>query len=100
MDSICTALSSLVKRLPENVFVVIIVDGLKFSSQPEKRERQMRVMISHLVAMFQAQLAAVATLKLPLASTARSVGLEDVFDDNELLSIQRALPTGPDNDVA
>jgi len=100
VDAICTLIHMLISQLAQNVFVVIIIDGLKFFSNPPEREMETREVISRLVSMFRESATTSATLKFLFASTARSEALEYLFDEHEILHMQRALPdVRSDNDA-
>ena len=105
VDSVCASLRGLIGSLQgrRNVFVVIIIDGIKFFCQPVWREQQTRKVLSTLTALFRGQLqdaSRPATLKFLFTTTARTEALEDLFDSDEILHIQRSLPGRlPDNDA-
>ncbi|RYP71844.1 hypothetical protein DL771_004556 [Monosporascus sp. 5C6A] len=109
IDSICASLQALIGSLQGRggVFVVVIIDGIKFFSQPSWREQQTRTVLSTLVSLFRGRgweasmpASIPATLKFLFTSTARTEALEDLFDGDEILHIQRSLPGGlPDNDT-
>jgi len=82
ISSICSSLRALIGSLKSNAFVVIIIDGLKFFSQPEERHEQTRDVVSRLVSLFRDR-PTDATLKFLFMSTTRSESLEDLFEDDE-----------------
>jgi hypothetical protein len=106
IDSVCASLRALIGSLRKrrNVFVVIIIDGIRFFSQPLWREQQTRKVVSTLASMFRAQdqgpSMTTPTLKFLFTSPVRTEALEDLFDSDEILHIQRSLPGGlPDTDT-
>jgi len=88
--SICASLERVLSSLSNKVIVVLVVDGIKFFTHPTERRDQMRELVERLVAIYRKRTR--ATLKVLFASPARSEFLEDLFEDDEILSLPRDLP--------
>jgi hypothetical protein len=101
IGAICDALDTLVRSLDEGVFVVFIIDGLRCFSQPAQRMAQTKEVVGRLVGLFRARSPPTrVTLKVLLTSTARLETLEDLFEEDEVLHLQRDLPGArPENDT-
>jgi hypothetical protein len=92
VESICRAFGGLISRLPENVIVILVVDGLRFFAQPQGRRQEMIVTINHLAAVNRNGSA--ATLKFLFANSARCEYLEHIFTEDEYLRIPKDIVSG------
>ena len=88
--SVCSSLEKLIQSLNNRVIVVLVLDGLRFFAQPAERQEQMRELVERLLAIYRKRTA--ATLKFLLASPTRSVFAEDLFGNDEILTLPRDLP--------
>ncbi|KAI1776930.1 hypothetical protein F4818DRAFT_457514 [Hypoxylon cercidicola] len=88
--SVCHMLGELIMRLGDNVFVVIIIDGLRYFTQTSDTYQQLKGIISHLVAIYTSRPA--TTLKFLFSSPTRMEFLEDLFKDEEILNLPRSTP--------
>lgn len=104
LDLILTIFQVLLEKLRgSNIFVVLIIDGLKFFSRANtEREMGTREAIEGLVSIFREQVGEGSgpTLKFLFTTTARLEGLEYLFDEEEeILHLPRVIrDTGSDDD--
>ncbi|KAK0624319.1 hypothetical protein B0T14DRAFT_565599 [Immersiella caudata] len=88
--SICASLERILLSLSSKVIVVLLVDGIKFFTNPDERRDQTRDLVERLAAVFRKKTKAI--LKLLFSSPTRSEFIEDLFEDGEILSLARDLP--------
>ncbi|KAK4213818.1 hypothetical protein QBC37DRAFT_343367 [Rhypophila decipiens] len=104
IDGIIAIFHILLDKLQgRNIFVVVIIDGLKLFMRDPKRGVGTRAVMEGLVSIYRNQAGdeAAPTLKFLFASTARLEGLEYLFDeDDEVLHLPRVIhDTWSDNDA-
>jgi hypothetical protein len=89
IQSICSCFGHLIKKLPSSVVIFLIVDGISFFSTPPKQAEEMGETFGYLMDLYRQKKE--ATLKILLTSPTRSRYLEDLFEDEDILT----LPTIP-----
>jgi hypothetical protein len=89
LHSICSAIDVLIVSLPRHVFVILIVDGLKYFAQPSERQAAMTELVASLIGTFRK--GPEATLKFLFANPTRVEFLVPLFEGHELLNIPRNL---------
>ncbi|KAF1963597.1 hypothetical protein CC80DRAFT_398038 [Byssothecium circinans] len=92
INSICSMFETLVMSLDSEVVLIIVIDGLRFFAQPPKRCGGTTEVISRLTRLYRQE--SDATLKLLFSSPTRSEFVEDLFNDEELLSLPRDFASG------
>lgn len=90
--TVCTSLCDLITELPREIYVVIIIDGLKFFSQPLERQEDTDELVISLVSVFRQ--GPLATLKLLLTGPSRVSLFEGLFQEDEILRLSKDLPIG------
>ncbi|KAH8892829.1 hypothetical protein GQ53DRAFT_861016 [Thozetella sp. PMI_491] len=90
VDGICASFQRLVKTLPANAVVYLVLDGLSCFTIPSERTEPAREVIGYLVDLAREEMA--ATLKFLFVSPGRCRFLEDLFDEDEILNIPGAPP--------
>ena len=88
--SICASFGTAIGALGRRVIVVLVVDGIKFFTNPPERQEQMRELIAGLVAIYR-DCSGGTTLKFLFSSPTRSGFIEDLFEDDEILVLPRDL---------
>ncbi|KAK3315819.1 hypothetical protein B0H66DRAFT_559782 [Apodospora peruviana] len=89
--SICASLEKIILRCLDSsrVILVLVLDGLRFFAQPAERRDQMRELVEGLVGIYRRRSRTSATLKFLFASPTRSEFVEDLFDEDEILTLPR-----------
>jgi hypothetical protein len=90
MASILSSLRALITAAPSSVYIVIILDGLRFFNAPLKRQGQTREIVIFLASLYRNRPR--ATVKLLFASPTRCDWIEDVFHEDEIVRLGRNLP--------
>ncbi|KAH7153527.1 hypothetical protein EDB81DRAFT_791530 [Dactylonectria macrodidyma] len=90
--TVCASLCDLLTDLPKDIYVVIIIDGLKFFNQPLERKEETEELVINLVSAFRQ--GPPATLKLLLTGPPRISSFEGLFQEDEILRLGRDLPPG------
>lgn len=89
LASICKSFEWIIKGLKRNIFVFLVMDGLRYFAQPLERREKTRELLSCLINTYRNRSA--ATLKFLFANPTRADFVEDLFEENELLNIPRNL---------
>jgi hypothetical protein len=92
ISSVCSMFESLVLSMNSEVVLIIVVDGLRFFTQPAERCGGTKQVVSSLVSLFR--LKSEATLKMLFSSPTRSEFVEDLFDGEEVLAMPRDVASG------
>ena len=87
MTSICEALDILITSLKSDVFVFIVMDGLRYFFLPPERAEKTRELVSRLVQIYRKS--ASATLKFLFANPTKAEFVEDLFEEYECVNIAR-----------
>ncbi|KAK7934753.1 hypothetical protein PG985_000248 [Apiospora marii] len=90
ISSICDSLRRLLEKLPSDVVVYVVVDGIAQFALPQQRKNEMRELMELLVEAFHDEVA--ATAKFIFSSSTRCAFVEDLFDEDEILNIPRDPP--------
>lgn len=85
LHGIFDSLGCLVKRLPENVVVYLVVEGTSHFNTPPERQKGMQDAVENIVDIYRQQ--SKATLKFVFVSATRSRNLEYLFDDDEIFNV-------------
>lgn len=88
--SIVNLLEKLVLRLPQGVIVVLVVDGLRYFSQPRTRSQEMQEVMARLVGIYRKSPR--ATLKFLFTNASKSDPVRGLLCDDEVLRIPKDLP--------
>ena len=90
VKSIFASLKRLIRLLPDNAVVWLIIEGLHSFSAPRDREAEMRTLVEDLVSLFPQECP--ATLKFMFTSPTRSGSVEDLFDADEVIHMPNNPP--------
>jgi len=90
VTSICNVFEALVRRLPRDVVLFIIIDGINFFAEPRDRGDETVEIVRRLVAM--CRYPANGTIRILFAGATRSRFIEDSFTNGGILNIPRACP--------
>ncbi|KAK2055666.1 hypothetical protein LY76DRAFT_595837 [Colletotrichum caudatum] len=90
ISSICKSFRSLVKRLPPDVVLFLVVDGLDSFAIPTERRDQTREVVGRLVRLYREQPR--ATLKFLFVSPSRCAFLEELFEEEEVINLPTMVP--------
>lgn len=83
--SICSALEETIKRLSNNVILVVVIEGLEFFSQTADMRESARHLFQTLVSTYRSGLEAM--MKCLFMSSSRLDFVESVLEDDEILEI-------------
>jgi ppGpp synthetase/RelA/SpoT-type nucleotidyltranferase len=90
ISTVCSSLCNLIREIPRNVYVAIIIDNLKSFARPVRRQEQTEEVTKSLVSLYREK--PHATLKLLFTSPPRDGSLEELFEEEEVLRLGRELP--------
>ncbi|CEN61860.1 hypothetical protein ASPCAL08508 [Aspergillus calidoustus] len=85
--SLCQAFHRLVERLPNDIFLYVVVDGLSFFTDPADRREQTATIIHQLVGLHAESTK--ATVKLLFTCPTRASFVEDIFEEEEIVNLPR-----------
>jgi hypothetical protein len=85
--SLCQAFHRLVGRLPNDIFLYVVVDGLSFFTDPADRGEQTATIIHQLVGLHAESTK--ATVKLLFTCPTRASFVEDIFEEEEIVNLPR-----------
>ncbi|KAI0000101.1 hypothetical protein F4779DRAFT_635761 [Xylariaceae sp. FL0662B] len=91
VESIFNAFEELILKLPKETIVLLVIDGLRWFSQPLDRGREMNEAITRLVNIYRKR--PQATLKFLFTSPSKTSPFNNMFSDDEILRIPRDLPS-------
>ena len=90
IESILGAFNTLVSRLPENVILFLIVDGMRSFGRPRRRRDEMVQVVAGLVDICRQH---PTKLKGLFANPTRADYLEEIFTNQETLRVPASLPS-------
>ncbi|KAL2870891.1 uncharacterized protein BJX67DRAFT_343000 [Aspergillus lucknowensis] len=85
--SLCRTFKRFVRKLPSDVFLYVVIDGLSFFTEPNDRGEHTAFLVSELVGL-QTE-AKKATVKLLFTCPTKATFVEEFFAEEEILNLPR-----------
>lgn len=97
IEATLTALDKMIKRLPSRAMVYLIIDEIERFQTPPERKAGLRDVLTQVVGMFRERHetgSLGAKVKVLFSTSNRSVLLEDLLEDEEIVNIPNNPPPG------
>lgn len=91
LGTICTSLERLIHRLPAEVIVFLIIEGIQYFTIPPERNASFRELLHHLVHLYRSRPGA-SKLKFMFLSSTKGHVLKELLEDEEIMNIPQSLP--------
>ena len=91
VESICESFERLVKKLPGDVFLFVLIDGLSFFADPPDRQEETAWIVSRLLNLQREPQR--ATIKLMFVCPTNAAFVQDLFEEAEIMNLPRNPPS-------